>query len=296
MMEFRNMKIGIFTGILLILAAAVSIRVVRAETGATHYVPFNRDQMALILKRTIETKFIPCTLPEKDHVTSTITSLQDFSINWDDGALTIGFTFESDYRLGFLSFHSAGEISVTGQALFNSDEQKLGLKFLELRAFKLYKSNKIVEGIARGVIEYKIEGHEVWPGNPPSTKEVMTRDNFPSLLTVAIAQILPFKSTNKGLTVTLTRLNSLAFTDEAGGAEVNFDFDGVYDQIIKVSFGGGMGVRATITVDPESLTGKVRIENIAALDLKHSMSILDELVRGWVNSKLSGKVIDFCWK
>ncbi len=259
-------------------------------------VPFDQDQAALLLQRTVEAKLIPYTM-ENDGLKLTITRLLRFKMDWEKAQFSLGCAFTADYDK-FFSFKDSGEVYLTGTGLIAPAEQRLGVKLLKIDGLKLEHTGSMLAEAARFGLDKGFAGKEFWQGKAPApeTSEAMTRDNFGALLMVALNQQMPLSGSNGDTSFTLTQVNSLTMLPEPGYFEVRLSVKGNHRALLTLPYEGQAEARAFVQVDPWQLAGIIRMEGLTDLRLKNTPGFLSDIVRGMVNNKLKGRETRFSWK
>ena len=257
------------------------------------FVPFDRDKIILLLKKTMEMKFLPYRMEDEKGRVIVIKKLHELTMDWQNGNLYIQMVFEYRQKFLFWQVKKHGEIRVLGQGIFSAAEQKLGIKILQIEHFQM---DSIFSGVILSRLAQKITGREIWPETPPSSYEILTGENLPELLRAAIAKFLPFSGESGDLKLALTALNKIEFLSEPGAVEIDFNFEGEYCLLAKIPFKGCMGVKTTVLVNPEELCGAMRIDSVTRLNFNRSVSLLDGLIQKWAAARLKGKIFEFSWK
>lgn len=257
-------------------------------------VPLNQESLASMLRKTVEVKMIPCEMKSKD-TTVNITKLLDFSMDWEKSELTLACEFSAEYRK-FINVKTGGEVSLKGTGLLSANEQKIGVKIIELNTLKLKQSNSMIDDVVRSLLNKSLSGKEMWQGEPPKTSEPITKDNYTTLLQVVINQSLPMEGEDNKSSFSMEHLNSLKALSDPGQFEANFDLKGTYNLLGKKKYEGKATILIHVLVDPEALAGVIQIDKLTGLDLKGYPGFLDGIIRALMNGKLKGKEMPFAWK
>ena len=266
----------------------------RAEEAEPHYVPFNRESAVALIQKTVETKMVPYEIKGNGFVL-TITKVQYFKMDWDQAQFTLRCSFDAAYHK-FGSFKESGEFAVVGTGLIAPQEQKLGVRIVAIPAVKL---NGVLGQFSEGlkvVVDKSLAGKEFWNDKAPVASEKMTKENFPMLVQVAIAQQLPWTGGTADATITLLVLHNLTLLPQPGKITASFDMEGTRKGLFFKKHSGRASVDVEVWVDPDQLAGKIRINQINELKLDHTPGIMAGIIRGLVNVKLKGNEIPFSWK
>jgi hypothetical protein len=281
-------------GLVLLLAVLlVNNSALRAE-AEPHYVPFNRESAVALIQKTVETKMVPYEIKDNGFVL-TITKVQYFKMDWDQAQFTLRCSFDAAYhKLG--SFKESGEFAMVGTGLIAPQEQKLGVQIIAIPSVKL---NGILGQFSEGlkvVVDKSLAGKEFWNGPAPATSEKMTKENFPMLVQVAIAQQLPWTGGTADSAITLLVLHNLTLLPQPGKITASFDMEGTRKGLFFKKYSGRASVDVEVWIDPDQLAGKIKINQINDLKLDHTPGLMEGIIRGLVNVKLKGNEIPFSWK
>jgi hypothetical protein len=288
----RDSKFGFWRSLLgICLAISVFGGFAAAEPD---YVPFGRDSAVALFQKTVESKMLPAVI-KGDGFIVTITKLLHFKMDWERSQFFFrcGFTVEPQ-KYGIVK--ESGEIALTGTGLLAPAEQKLGVKVVNVTGFKL---NGILGGFSEGlriIVDKSISGKEYWYGKAPLSSEKLTKDNFATMLRVALARQLPWTGTTETTTLTLLAVHELMMLPEPGKLYASFDMKGTKKGMFYRNFSGTAGVNVDVRLAPDDLAGIIRIEKITNLQLDGTPRFLEAIVRGLVNIKLKGEEIPFSWK
>lgn len=285
----RNFKLAICMVFLVFIIVGNTF-----SATAPNYIPFSRDNAAILLQKTVEAKLIPCVI-ENNGLKLTITKLLDFSMDWEKAQFTLACAFTADSQ-GFFKLNESGEVILSGSGLISKTEQKIGVKLLEIKELKLKHSVGLISEAARVILDKSLSGKELWQAGPPDSSETLTKDNFTTLLMVALNQELPMTITDNASSVTLIKLDDIALMSEPGQLQARFALKGTSQQLITIPFEGEATVGVSVFVDPDAMAGLIRIEKLTDLKLKGAIGLLDGIIRGLINNKLKGKETQFVWK
>jgi hypothetical protein len=281
-------------GIMLVLAIGlVNNAVLRAETEP-HYVPFDRESAVALIRKTVETKMVPYEIKENGF-TLTITKIRYFKMDWDKPQFTLKCSFNAAYNK-FGSFKESGEFAVVGAGLIAPQEQKLGVRIIDIPTLKLKGIlGQFNEGI-KFVVNKSLAGKEFWNGASPASGEMMTKDNFSLLVQVAIAQQLPWTGGTDDSSITLLVLHNLTLLPQPGKVAASFEIEGRRKGMFFKKYSGRASVEVEVWIDPEQLAGKVKINKITKLKLNNTPGLMAGIIRGLVNVRLKGNEMPFSWK
>jgi hypothetical protein len=262
--------------------------------AAPNYVPFERDSAVALLQKTVETKMLPAVI-KGDGFVVTVTKLLQFTMDWERSQFFFrcGFTIEPQ-KYGIIK--ESGEIALTGMGLLAPSEQKLGVKVTNVTGFKL---NGPLGGFNEGlriIVDKNMSGKEYWYGKAPLASEKLTKDNFATMLRVALIRQLPWTGTTATTSLTLLDLHELTLLPEPGKLHASFDMKGTKKGLFYRNFSGVAGVNVEVRLAPDDLAGIIRIEKITNLQLDGTPRFLEAILRGLVNIKLKGEEIPFSWK
>jgi hypothetical protein len=281
-------------GVMLVLAVLlVNNPALRAEAGP-HYVPFDRESAVALIRRTVEIKMVPYEMKGNGFVL-TITKVQYFKMDWDKAQFALKCSFDAKYnKLG--SFRESGEFAMVGAGLIAPQEQKLGIRIVAIPTVKL---NGILGQLSEGikiVVDKSLAGKEFWNGSAPATSESMTKDNFPMLVQVALAQQLPWTGGTDDSSITLLVLHNLTLLPQPGKITASFDMEGTRKGLFFKKYSGRASVDVEVWVDPDQLAGKIKINQINELKLDNTPGLMAGIIKGLVNVKLKGDEMPFSWK
>jgi hypothetical protein len=258
------------------------------------YVPFERDSAVALLQKTVETKMLPAVI-KGEGLIITVTKLLQFTMDWEKSQFFFrcGFTVEPQ-KYGIIK--ESGEIALTGMGLLAPSEQKLGVKVVNVTGFKL---DGPLGGFSDGLriaVDKSMAGKEYWNGKAPLSSERLTKDNFATMLRVAITRQLPWTGSTQTTSLTLLALYELSMLPEPGKLYASFAMKGTKKGLFYRDFSGTAGVNVQVRLAPEDLAGIIRIEKITSLQLDGTPRFLEPIVRGLINIKLKGEEIPFSWK
>jgi hypothetical protein len=278
------------TVIILILISCNALAIRAAEP---RYAPFGPESAAALMRKTVEAKMTPYVIENKGF-TLTITKLLDFKMDWEKARFFLKCSFEARYNK--VGLEESGEFAMEGAGLIAPDEQKLGVKILAIPSLKMKGLlGQFSEGI-KIVAEKSLAGKEFWNAAAPTASMKLTKENFPLLVQVAMAQQLPWTGVTEKTTVTFLVLHNLKLLSEPGKVCASFDLEGTRKGWLFKKFAGRAGVEADVGIDPDALAGVIRINRITELKLAHTPGLMQGVIRGLVNAKLRGKEILFSWK
>jgi hypothetical protein len=279
------------TVIILILISCNALAIWAAEP---HYAPFGPESAVALMRKTVEAKMTPYVIESKGF-TLTITKLLDFKMDWEQARFFLKCSFEVRYNKTDL-LKESGQFTMEGAGLIAPEEQKLGVKILAIPSLKMKGLlGQFSEGI-KIVAEKSLAGKEFWNATAPAVSTKLTKENFPLLVQVALAQQLPWTGVTGKTTVTLLVLHNLTLLPEPGKVCASFDLEGTRKGWIFKKFAGRAVVEVDVKINPDALAGVIRISRITDLKLAHTPGLMQGVIRGLVNAKLRGKEISFSWE
>lgn len=283
---------------MLLLSALIPVSCLIPVTAAEPVsVPLTRDNMALLLERTVQSKLIPVTMKDDSGFSITLTGLKSFTMNWDTNEFKADLTFQAEYVSKWLPIHirQDGETVVSGCGLFSAEEQKLGVKLVRIDDMQFHGLLQIAHEPIRKLLNKKLSGKELWQGGAPAQSATLTGDNWTEMLRIGIAEELPHAGVSGKISYTLTKLNSLTALDGPGRFAAEFVLDGRHQGLVSLGFEGVAAVSASVWVVPDELRGKVRIEEVQRLDLKRVPAFIDAIIRRSLSDKLNTEEFEFSW-
>jgi hypothetical protein len=283
---------GVFFGIMLLFL------IVSGNTSGmakTEFIPVSLENAPLLLEKVIQAKLIPYQI-DKDGLKLTVTKLLRFSMDWDNSQLLIECGFNATYQQGFINLNQSGAVLLSGNGLLSPTEQKLGCKLVQIKELRLDKMPAIANSTARYLLDKGLAGREFWYGQPPVSSCVLNRDNFAQLVQIAVSQKLPITKTLDRSEFALKNLSEFGFMKNPGQIRVILGVSGTYHQLVSIPFEGEVGLESHLTIDPDQLTGIVKIDRITSLRLKNIPGVAEGLIRSMINSKIAGDEYQFSWQ
>lgn len=285
--------------IVLFLPAVIPLLgLVSAKAAGPVFVPLTRDNMALVLERTVQVKLIPVTLRDESGFAVTLTELKTFEMDWERGEFKAEIAFEAEYVNPWLPipFRQRGEAVVSGYGLISAEEQKFGGSLRRIDDIRFFGLLRIAHEPIRKLLNKKLTNKALWPGGAPVRSEVLTGDNWTEILQIGIAQRLPHDGGSGKTSYRIMSINRLTALDGPGRYRSEFSLEGRHQGLLNIGFQGIVSASASVWIVPDELRGKVRMEAVQQLDLKGVPALVDGIIRRSVSEKLKLEEFPFEWK
>lgn len=280
------------TSLLLLLGA---FSTTSAEPGL---VPLTSNVMAKLVEKTVQSKLIPYRIEGDLGVALTLTSLDSFNMDWERGECYAIVSFEVQYINDIVpvGIRQLGRARITGNGLFSAGEQKIGIKLLRIDDLKFKGVLRMASDPIRQLLNKKLTGKTFWMGEAPIQSKLLTRSNWTELLKIAVAKNLPMSETNGKSTVNITNIDSLETLTDPGSFRAKLTADGCYKGLFKIPYQGQAVVIAMVRVNPQALSGTIRVDEIPNVTLSHLPFFVGGMVKRSINHKLRGTEFPFSWK
>lgn len=285
----------IWTVIFIITLVGIGAGSAVLSVSEPQWVPLSPESSGLMLQNALISRMLPYRV-ESNGLQLIVERLLDWAIDWQQGQFTIKCAFTAGTSGSLLQLSQTGAITLTGTVLFSAPEQKVGFRLFRIDSLELDHTAHFLSESARVVLNRGLAGKELWSGTPPQTSQILTDANFSKLLEMVISRQLPLVVNDGKSSITMNRIEEIAFLTEPGTMQVKFDVQGVYHKIFNWKFDGGAQVKLRVEVDPLQLAGVVRMESLTDLQLKGVPFWIDHWIRGLINSRIRGQVFRFDWE
>lgn len=253
-------------------------------------VPFSPDGTLPVLRALVEKKAVPYTIKKKN-AEITISSIKDMTMDWQTSRIVLACSF-TIRTTGFIPVYKTGDITLSGEALFSSGENSIGVRILGIDRLEMDDIPAAVSKVALSLINSSLKGKEYWIGDAPGISETLTKQNFSVMLKMLISRKLPFTFNTKKSEITLYQLYEFD-AYRPGKISAAFYMKGTRKGLIDINYAGVAAVDLALFIDPETLQGYLKIGEISYLKFDDRNAIMQKILSIAARSSLEGKEIKF---
>lgn len=281
--------------LIFVIICTASINIAAAEEP--EYEPLIPSSLARFIEQKVRRTMLPLNTATDDGINLTVHDVQQMTVDWDTGSLSMNINFSANVESKWLPFpvQLSGSARVTGCGLVSVSSEQIGARFIEIDDLRLNGTYHLLQSPIKYLLNRRLSGKECWSGTTPEQYEVLTISSVGKLLRLALEKQLPIQEKQGKNSFQIFALRHLEKLPEPGVFSVGFEIKGERKGLIDLSFDGDMEVIAEVRMATNDSKGQIYLREISVLNLRRSPAWLDGMIRRSINEKLQNQAYAFSW-